>query len=244
MTTMWPGLRAGASICSHHARKTSPSIGPSSSIGAMKPASVRPPTKVTVFQCPWGMAAWQRWPRGAHPRRRVILVESPLSSIEELPDRRPDHPHIALRSKPIHHLVERRVGLLPQGAQDEVLVRIQHRALGLALLGWPNVALRALQPAPGSHRRYPDQKARRRLARRHPFFERRHNALPQIQAVRLSHRSLHVTGGSESFFSSQGNPMRLSFPGKRSSRANCITNRITISGGLAKSPINARFPVP
>jgi hypothetical protein len=28
------------------------------------------------------MAAWQRWPRGAHPRKRAILVESPLSSMK------------------------------------------------------------------------------------------------------------------------------------------------------------------
>jgi hypothetical protein len=40
----------GDSICSTQARKHFPSIGPSRSIGATKPASVRPPTKVTVFQ--------------------------------------------------------------------------------------------------------------------------------------------------------------------------------------------------
>ena len=61
---------------------TGSSIGPSSSMGAMKPLSVRPPTKVTVFQWPCGIAAWQRWPRGAQPRKRAILVESPLSSMK------------------------------------------------------------------------------------------------------------------------------------------------------------------
>ena len=45
----------------------------------MKPARVKPPTKVTVFQCPCGIAARQRWPFGAQPRKRAILVESPLS---------------------------------------------------------------------------------------------------------------------------------------------------------------------
>ena len=42
--------KVGANICSTQARKHSPSIGPSRSIGATKPVSVSPPTKVTVFQ--------------------------------------------------------------------------------------------------------------------------------------------------------------------------------------------------
>ena len=50
MTTMSPGRKVGANICSTQARKHSPSIGPSRSIGATKPVSVSPPTKVTVFQ--------------------------------------------------------------------------------------------------------------------------------------------------------------------------------------------------
>jgi hypothetical protein len=48
--TISPGRSMGTSICSTQAKKHSPSIGPSRSIGATKPASVRPPTKVTVFQ--------------------------------------------------------------------------------------------------------------------------------------------------------------------------------------------------
>ncbi len=39
------------------------------------------PVNVVVFQWPWGTAARQRWPRWARPRRRVILVEAPVSSI-------------------------------------------------------------------------------------------------------------------------------------------------------------------
>jgi hypothetical protein len=50
MTTMSPGRKVGPNICSIQARKHSPSIGPSRSIGATKPASVRPPTKVMVLQ--------------------------------------------------------------------------------------------------------------------------------------------------------------------------------------------------
>jgi hypothetical protein len=46
---MWPGRKVGANICSIQARKHSPFIGPSRSTGAMKPANVRPPTKVMVF---------------------------------------------------------------------------------------------------------------------------------------------------------------------------------------------------
>ena len=82
MTTISPCRRAGASICSHQARKISPSIGWSMSIGAMTPARVNPPTKVMVFQCPWGTAARQRRPLGAQPRSRAIFVDSPLSSMK------------------------------------------------------------------------------------------------------------------------------------------------------------------
>jgi len=37
-----------------------------------------------VFQCPWGTAAGQRSPRIERPRRRAILVDTPLSSITSL----------------------------------------------------------------------------------------------------------------------------------------------------------------
>src|SRR3990167_1822382 len=109
---------------------------------------------------------------------------------EELPDRRPAPPPVALRSKPLDHLVERQVGRRPQRPQDEVGMRIEHRALRLALFGRSNVALRALQPTPGARRRYPDRIARRRLTRRHPVLYRPNYPLPQIQAVRLAHRFL------------------------------------------------------
>jgi hypothetical protein len=32
-------------------------MGPSSAIGAVMPVSLKAPTKVVVFQCPWGIAA-------------------------------------------------------------------------------------------------------------------------------------------------------------------------------------------
>lgn len=67
-------------------------------------------------------------------------------TVEELPDRRPDHPHVALRSKTRNHLLKRGVGFFSQRAQDELRMRIEHRARRLALLGWQNVALSALAP--------------------------------------------------------------------------------------------------
>ena len=142
-----------------------------------------------------------------------------LAPVEELPNRRRDHAHAAFRGQPLHHLLKRRVGLALQCLQDEGLMRIEHRALGLALLGRPDVALRAFQPTPGPRRRFPDRKAGRRLTRRHAAFERRHNTLAQIQAVRLTHRSIPpaIAVRIESLFPAPGNPSRLSFQGKCSS---------------------------
>lgn len=42
------------------------------------PVSVRPATKVLVFQWPCGMPALSRSPLGARPRRRAMLVEAPF----------------------------------------------------------------------------------------------------------------------------------------------------------------------
>ena len=40
------------------------------------------PTKVVVFQWPCGTLARRRWPRGARPCRRAILVLAPVSSMK------------------------------------------------------------------------------------------------------------------------------------------------------------------
>ena len=53
-------------------------IGPSSTMGAVMPPSRRPPTKVVVFQWPWGAPARSRSPRGALPRVVAILVVAPV----------------------------------------------------------------------------------------------------------------------------------------------------------------------
>ncbi len=50
-------------------------------MGAVKPQSVSAATTVTVFQCPCGIGARHRWPRGARPRSRAIFVEAPVSSM-------------------------------------------------------------------------------------------------------------------------------------------------------------------
>ena len=50
-------------------------------MGAVRPSTRRPAVKVVVFQCPCGTAARQRWPRFERPRRRAILVEAPVSSM-------------------------------------------------------------------------------------------------------------------------------------------------------------------
>ena len=55
---------------------------PSSTKGATTPESRRPATIVLVFQCPCGMAARRRAPRGAQPERRAMLVEAQVSSMK------------------------------------------------------------------------------------------------------------------------------------------------------------------
>jgi hypothetical protein len=64
---MSPGSRVGTSACSTQARKASPFIGPSRTIGAVMPARRSPAVKVVVFQWPCGTGARQRWPRIARP---------------------------------------------------------------------------------------------------------------------------------------------------------------------------------
>ena len=55
-------------------------MAPSSTMGAVIPLNLSAPTKVVVFQCPWGTGARRRWPRRARPQRRAILVDAPVSS--------------------------------------------------------------------------------------------------------------------------------------------------------------------
>ena len=52
----------------HVARKAVPFIGPSSTIGAVMPVSLKPATKVVVFQWRCGMPACNRSPFAARPR--------------------------------------------------------------------------------------------------------------------------------------------------------------------------------
>src|SRR3984885_3798961 len=51
-------------------------------MGAVMPVSRSAPTKVVVFQWPWGTLMRSLWPRGARPYRRAMLVEAQVSSIK------------------------------------------------------------------------------------------------------------------------------------------------------------------
>ena len=51
-------------------------------IVASIPDSLSPATKVVVRQWPWGTPTRRRSPLGARPRRRVILVFNPVSSMK------------------------------------------------------------------------------------------------------------------------------------------------------------------
>src|SRR5918993_3452384 len=55
-------------------------IGPSITQGAVSPWQRSPATKVWVSQWPNGALAYRRCPFRQRPRRRVILVEVPVSS--------------------------------------------------------------------------------------------------------------------------------------------------------------------
>src|SRR5664279_25942 len=79
--TMSPGCSVGHKNSRTEARNISPSIGPSVTIGAVNRRRRSAPTKVVVFQCPWGAEAMQRLPLGARPQRRVMLVDVHVSSI-------------------------------------------------------------------------------------------------------------------------------------------------------------------
>ena len=51
-------------------------------MAAVIPVRRRAPTKVVVFQWPWGMLMRNLCPRGARPYRRAILVEAQVSSMK------------------------------------------------------------------------------------------------------------------------------------------------------------------
>src|SRR5271157_4682160 len=79
--TMSAGCKVGHRNSRTYARNISPLIGPSVTIGAVNLRRRRAPTKVVVFQCPWGAEAMQRLPLGARPQRRVMLVDVHVSSM-------------------------------------------------------------------------------------------------------------------------------------------------------------------
>ena len=90
-------------------------------------------------------------------------------------------------------------------------MRIKHRARRLALLGRPNVT-KALQPT-FARRRNADREMRRCLTDRHPVLSPA-TTLPQIQTVRLSHRSLRSSPDRSDHASTPTGIPRLPFQGK------------------------------
>src|SRR5260370_32439631 len=63
-------------------RKSAPSIGASTTNGAVIRSLGRAATKVVVFQWPCGTLATSRSPRGQRPRSLAMLVEVPVSSMK------------------------------------------------------------------------------------------------------------------------------------------------------------------
>lgn len=61
-------------------RKTSVSVAPSMVMQAVEPSRRSAPIIVVVCQWPCGAHACRRWPLGARPHRRVMLVLAPDSS--------------------------------------------------------------------------------------------------------------------------------------------------------------------
>jgi hypothetical protein len=74
MTTTSPGLSVGTSTCSMKARNDVPLMAPSNTPAAEMRSQRNAAITVEVFQWPCGTAATRRWPRGARPRSRVMLV--------------------------------------------------------------------------------------------------------------------------------------------------------------------------
>ncbi len=82
MMTTSPGRSVGADTWSTQAVKAARFIGPSRTMGEVVADRRRAAVNVVVFQRPCGTGKPQRWPRFARPRRRAILVEAPVSSME------------------------------------------------------------------------------------------------------------------------------------------------------------------
>ena len=81
MITVSPRRSVGAWTCSIYAWNATRFIGPSRTMGAVMLSTRSSPVKVDVFQCPCGTAARHRSTFRARPRSLAILVEAPVSSM-------------------------------------------------------------------------------------------------------------------------------------------------------------------
>ncbi len=117
-----------------------------------------------------------------------------LVSVEEFPDGRGNNLEPTLLRQSFCDLFECDVAAGLDQAEDEGGMRIQNRALGLALPRRADIAFGTLQPGPRPRRCNPDIKPRRRLARRHSALDRPNHPLAQIHAVRLAHPNLQPIG--------------------------------------------------
>ena len=78
---MSPGRRVGRRTCRTYSRKISASVAPSMAMQAVEPSMRIDEIIVVVHQWPCGAESTSRWPPFARPRRRVMFVLAPDSSI-------------------------------------------------------------------------------------------------------------------------------------------------------------------
>src|ERR1035437_6074966 len=82
MTTMSPAISVGIRNRTNQATKISPFIAWSMTNGAVMAFLRKPATKVVVFRWPYGACPMRRSPRLQRPRKRVIAVLVPVSSMK------------------------------------------------------------------------------------------------------------------------------------------------------------------
>lgn len=82
MTTISPGLSAGQRTSRVYTSNTSPEVAPSMAMQAVDPSNLTEEIIVVVDQWPCGASSMQRWPSLARPRRRVMFVLAPDSSMK------------------------------------------------------------------------------------------------------------------------------------------------------------------
>ena len=80
MTTVSPRRNVGQSVASTNDSKAVASVAPSKARAAVGPSLGMAQINVVTFHAARGTASHTRWPGGARPRRRAMLVVVPVSS--------------------------------------------------------------------------------------------------------------------------------------------------------------------